>query len=131
MSRIKNADTISDIGCVPCILIPGVHKTRPGDIHHPFGRKGKRYHEVYCSCPWHHRGMLEDGFSAQEMGGMLGPSLAHGSRGFRNEFGSEEILLEVQKFLLQEFARSAWMPYSTPTNVRRGARELWIKLKRN
>ena len=124
---IRNADKISDIGCVPCILIPGLHKARPGDIHHPFGRKGKRYHDVYCSCPWHHRGVLEGGYDGQQMSGLLGPSLCWGSKTFRTTFGSEQTLLDVQRFLLLEFEKVPWMPYSTPTAVRKRARELWEK----
>lgn len=130
VSKIRNADKISEIGCVPCILIQ-IHAARPCDIHHPFGRKGEKYHQVYGSCPWHHRGVTEGQLSAQEMGGILGPSLAWGKKTFRATFGTEQDLLDVQRFLLLQFEKSPWMSYSTPTEVRRRALELWTSLKSN
>ena len=62
----------------------------------------------YASCEWHHFGKRFENMSRQEMSGLLGPSLAHGKRGFQEFFGSERFLIEIQNLILEHFNKSPW-----------------------
>ena len=79
----------------------------------------------YASCEWHHFGKRFENMSRQEMSGLLGPSLAHGKRGFQEFFGSERFLIEIQNLILEHFNKSPWNDYIVPHDVKREARELW------
>jgi len=61
------------------------------------------------------------------MSGLLGPSLTMGKRTFRAEYGSENGLIEIQDFLLTQFESSPWLDYAVSYEVRRMARDLWIR----
>jgi hypothetical protein len=125
---IKNADTISQsIGCVPCLIATG--KTRPCQIHHPFGRKGDNYQLVYGSCPFHHQGHIDTDMTAQSQSGIMGPSIAWGRKHYRAFFGNELGLLRVQKLLLDEFAANPWLDYDVPHDVRQRVMGLWLSVK--
>ena len=113
---------IKQIGCVPCLLTLG--KTRPCDVHHPVAGM-RRTGEMYGSCPWHHRGLVEDGYDKQSMMGLMGPSLTFGRRIFEDFFGPEERLVEVQEYLLEEWKKQSWLDYYVPYEIRRRAVELW------
>ena len=120
---MTRADAIREIGCVCCLL---THRlSRPPDLHHPYGQKGKNRDVFYGLCPWHHRGVCDEGYSNQHMSGILGPSLAWGKTPFLRYFGSEEKLLKVQDFLIEQFESVQWVNYATPTNIRRKAIKLW------
>lgn len=53
-------------------------------------------------CPWHHRGICDDGETTTTMTAKYGPSLAKGSKTFHAEFGSNEFLLGYQDKLISE-----------------------------
>lgn len=57
-------------------------------------RRGHLY--GYALCPWHHRGVPAEGFSAAGMRVTFGPSLMDGSRRFHLAYGSDDDLIESQ-----------------------------------
>lgn len=76
-------------------------------------------------CPYHHRGLLPEGFDAQKMSGLLGPSFAWGRKTFKAFFCGDKLLLDIQNLVLDEFAESPWFNYNPPYEVRRKAIDLW------
>ena len=85
--------------------------------------------KTYASCGWHHLGIQEEGWSRQDMCGLLGPSLALGKRTFCDEYGPESGLVAIQDLLLEAFAKHPWFDYEIPYNVRQRAVDLWIREK--
>lgn len=57
-------------------------------------------------CPWHHRAVRLVNQSAAWHRIKYGPSKAEGSKPFHARFGSEAVLLEQQKRLLEKFHAS-------------------------
>jgi len=111
--------------CLLCLLSKG--KVRLPDIQHivaGFKRLGQA--ASYSSCEWHHRGIVPDGYTRQQIMGYLGPSLAMGKRTFTEEYGSEQLLLAVQNYILESYARYQWLDYAVPPIVRDTAKQMWI-----
>lgn len=53
-------------------------------------------------CVWHHRGMPEmNGYPSELCRRVLGPSLMDGSKLFREAYGSDEELLELQRRIVR------------------------------
>lgn len=101
------ADAIRDIGCVACRLrFPNIG-TVPCEIHHLtigglHGQK-RRGHEFSIGlCWWHHRGE-SDSEGKERMRRWLGPSYAREPGAFREEFGSDDELLEAQNRLIAAY----------------------------
>jgi len=87
-----------EIGCVACQKI-GVFNPQ-ADVHHLLSGNRRRGHLYTIPlCPWHHRGV---GNRYADRGRDMGPSLAHGSKPFREMFGSDDELLEHTNLLIQE-----------------------------
>ena len=121
--RLSN---MKESGCICCLLVTG--KTQAPDIHHltsGMRRKGHQY--TISACPWHHRGLVPDNHTKQSISGLLGPSYAHGRRGFQEFFGSDDLLLEIQNIILRHFAEQPWIDYMVPSIVTTEARHLWDK----
>jgi hypothetical protein len=84
---------LQSLGCICCLQ--NGNYSEP-DIHHLVSL-GKRDHQrTVPLCPAHHRGV---GHSPE----LHGPSLAHGSKPFHAEFGSDEELLERTNELIGVF----------------------------
>lgn len=91
------------VQCVACYQ-RGIVKSGYIEIHHLLSGNKRIGHMATVSlCPWHHRGVIcGDGMSVALAKTMYGPSLAHGSKPFRAEFGSDVELLGLQNALLGE-----------------------------
>jgi hypothetical protein len=69
------------------------------EIHHLLSGNKRIGHMATVSlCGWHHRGVCHASKSICTE--LLGPSLAHGSKPFRAEFGTDKELLELQNIML-------------------------------
>jgi hypothetical protein len=94
MSRLK------EMPCVCC-------RRRPVEIHHIVD-KGYRKHSgghqaTIPLCVYHHRGVLDDGWTAARMAFALGPSMALSKREFNYRYGGERALLDrVNRWLMGE-----------------------------
>lgn len=96
MDAIKEADR-----CIACTL--HCAPTMPGvEIHHLLSGNRRRGHMFTVGlCPWHHRSVVHPYFeTSARMRERYGPSLANGSKPFREAFGDDEALLEYQNRLL-------------------------------
>lgn len=106
-------------GCLPCLL-----ENRPGvacTVQHVVkGRKRLGHESTYGLCVWHHFGQPPERPS---------PSLANGTKPFMRKFGSEELLVDLQTFLIDAWDIHFWVPYQIPAEVVRQLRELWYKLR--
>ena len=101
----KRKDAIKDIAvCVCCRLRSRiVHLSPHGyvDVHHLLkGNKRIGHMHTIGLCVWHHRGHTLDGYNRIQMQALYGHSLAHGSKPFREQFGSDEDLLALQDEML-------------------------------
>ena len=102
MDRLQRFAKLQSIGCVAC-LINGAGQ-QPCDIHHIVD-KGYRSHSGGDSstiglCPWHHRGVKNDGMTTTLMVEWFGPSLALHKRRFVQKFGSERELLDIVNVII-------------------------------
>lgn len=88
---------IKEIGCI-CCWIKGVPRV-PADIHHltiggKHGQKRRGHDDTIGLCQWHHRGVLP--YLGAQLAAGLGPSYALEPRKFREQFGTDDQLLEFQ-----------------------------------
>ena len=60
---------------------------------------------------------------------MFGPSLANGMRPYRDHYGSETILVEVQDFMISAFAIEPWFAYYVPDDVLAKTYDYWVELR--
>lgn len=111
--------------CIPCLvgvqlgLIDPAHAVRGGDDddgmplpmvtyqHCKSGNMRIGHLDGYGCCMWHHFGTQQLhalGMSKEEAYARWGPSLFHQGREFHNTFGTEQELVEVQAFVLQQSA---------------------------
>lgn len=102
------------IGCVACWLnrqhgrpsaSPGQHNL---EIHHQLSGGRRIGHDAtVCLCHYHHQGkrlpFVEYGYRAQAE--IYGPSLEREPRRFREVYGSDEAMLELQSILLAARAK--------------------------
>lgn len=117
--------SIKESGCICCLLATG--KTQAPDVHHLTSGGRRIGHQATIGlCPWHHRGHTQ-GQSKQFMMGLLGPSYAHGRRGFQEYFGRDDLLLKFQNAVLNEYIENPWFDYCVPALVKRQAQHLWAE----
>jgi len=88
---------IKEIGCI-CCWIKGVPRV-PAEIHHltvggKHGQKRRGHDYTIGLCQWHHRGVLP--YIGAQLAAGLGPSYALEPRRFREEFGTDDQLLDFQ-----------------------------------
>jgi hypothetical protein len=95
-------DKMKEMGqCVACYQ-RGIRGWGYVEIHHLLSGNKRIGHLATVSlCPWHHRGNY-NGCAPTGMKDTYGPSLAHGSKPFRAEFGTDAELLAIQNALLGE-----------------------------
>ena len=95
--------------CIPCLvmfmqdMLPlrlvrvgvGYDHSKSGNIRrgHMFG---------FASCDWHHQRIPLDGRSFEWMTVQYGPSLMDGSRTFRELYGTDDELIEIQAESLKQ-----------------------------
>jgi len=127
MQSIKGQDQDQGaLPCLPCLLLTG--RIRMPSVQHVVeGRKRLGHQASYASCEWHHFGHPFEKMNRQWMIGELGPSLAHGKRGFQEYWGTERLLIKIQNMILMRFNESPWMGYDVPHNTRREAQHLWAE----
>lgn len=111
--------------CIPCLvgvqlgLIDPRHAVRGGDDddgmplpmvtyqHCKSGNMRKGHLDGYGCCMWHHFGTQQLhalGMSKEEARARWGPNLHDNGREFRETFGTEAELVEIQAFVLQQSA---------------------------
>ncbi len=120
-------------GCLACLLTG--HLDRHTTIEHVtergrrVGSELEQHWNTVGLCTWHHFGACDSGQQKHQMGGELGPSLAHGRHNFEEFFGDEvKVLIPIQNFMLALFAEQPWPEYSVPRQIVRDVRSEWIDL---
>ena len=84
---------LQEFGCIACFK--ELDWSAP-DIHHIVEGGRRLGHDFTLPlCPWHHRGIQWDEWTARGMEEVLGPSLAHSKRKFVEWYGTERELLEL------------------------------------
>lgn len=97
--------TLFEIGCIPC-MIDGMDG-EPATIQHvtSCGRRLEDQHQkTYSACAWHHLGHVPDFVSRNNVElatQMLGPSLAHQRRPYRDRYGTEADLIMIADGLVR------------------------------
>ena len=91
----KRFDELHRIGCIACLKR---HLGSVCEIHHIVD-KGTRaasggHMATLPLCPWHHRGIVPVGLSAEYYEEIYGPSFALNKAAFIELFGNERTLLE-------------------------------------
>lgn len=85
--------------CMACIQ-RGIDVKGQGVVqwHHT---KGKKRHDLTCGlCCWHHQAIPFWGCTPKEMRDWYGPSLMDGSKVFRDAYGTDAELLQLQNDIL-------------------------------
>ena len=124
----KRMSQIKEIGCIACLLNnwPDVQT----EVHHVVeGRVRLGHDQTMGLCKWHHRGDPGD-HTRQQMGGLLGPSLAHGSYDFAENFGSQATLVLVQDYLIELYEATPWLAYSIPRDIILNTFHFWSELRK-
>jgi hypothetical protein len=100
MNRERRFMRLQDLGCLPCDTegFPGV----PVDAHHLVDKGTRELSGGDAAtlplCPWHHRGVPNEGMTVDEMLYRIGPSLRHHKKLFVKIYGTErELLAETDK----------------------------------
>lgn len=71
------------------------------DYHHTKSGNIRRGHDKgFALCIWHHRGMHPEHYRAKEMRAHYGPSLMDGGKAFREAYGDDDSLIELQTKLI-------------------------------
>lgn len=88
-------------GCRACWKCPCTTGL-PLEVHHLLDCGRRRGHDFTISlCSWHHRGILIGGKTTEFMEETWGPSVAHGTRLFKDRFGTDDELLAEQNKILE------------------------------
>ena len=91
--------------CMACYQL-GIKGEQYIEIHHLLSGNKRIGHMATVSlCVWHHRGVLIAGDNVPDiLIGLIqrGPSLAHGSKPFRAQFGTDKELLDMQNGFLND-----------------------------
>lgn len=99
-------DKMKEAGICMCCYQIGIKGEQYIEIHHLLSGNKRIGHMATVSlCPWHHRGSLVAGDNVADiLIGLVsrGPSLAHGSKPFHAEFGSDSELLALQNEMLND-----------------------------
>ncbi len=130
LTEKKRMELIRGLGCVACVL-----KNYPDaacEVHHVVeGRVRHGHRETMGLCLWHHRGEVSEGYTRQQMGGMIGPSLAHGSYDFADNFGSQATLVAVQDYILDRFEAEPWLEFAMPRGIVLDIYYFWSELRKS
>lgn len=104
----RRCQRIYQIGCLACRQRRRYSQCQ---VHHlnEDGKAGaKRRGDEFTIglCPWHHVGEPLHGLTREECRRIVGPSLKHESGAFREEFGSDDVLLAKQNGLISQAERA-------------------------
>lgn len=89
-------------GCRACD-VRGTFSCGPIQCHHLKDYNARRGHRFTIALgAYHHEGILPPGYTHKEALEYFGPSVKHGSRPFKDAFGTDDVLLEEQNRLLKE-----------------------------
>lgn len=108
---------IKEIGCIACLC--GGWVGQAAEVHHLTigGRHGqkRRGHDFTIGlCRWHHRGespyRVDFSITPDSIAEIRGPSYHHHARRFREKYGQDDELLELQNQLISLRARPAGAP---------------------
>ena len=104
--ELQRHSAILDIGCIACRL-RGIRVQVPCQAHHLTvgGRHGapRRGHmQTIGLCDWHHNGRT-GGRDRSRLRRWLGPSYAGEAAAFRETFGDDHFLLDVQEQLIRKY----------------------------
>jgi len=108
--KAKKADELrfaamKEAGCL-CCLLHG-HPNVPGEVHHLTSRGRRIGHQATLFlCPGHHRG-VDFPMPYNEWKKAVGPSYALDRKEFREDFGEDALLLEIQNELIRPIL-AAW-----------------------
>lgn len=97
-------DAIKAGPCMACLLnrYPLLMTGMKTEMHHVKDVNERISHQhSYGNCEWHHRAVCHEGLGKHEMAERHGPSLAEGSKPYKNVYGSEESLIERQNAILK------------------------------
>jgi len=102
MTKEQRFARLRAFGCV-CCRMTGIHNDQV-DMHHLVD-KGNRDasggdRATLPICPYHHRGVLPDGWTSKQAFMVMGPSLAGGRKPFVKHWGTERELLAKVNFYL-------------------------------
>lgn len=115
--RAIRFDAMGEIGCIVARL-RGHDKTY-AERHHLLTTglhgNGKRRGDEFTIAlnPWSHRGQPFGGLTVEQCEEMFGPSYASQAREFREMFGSDDELLEIQNAMLRRYLSANYIccPY--------------------
>lgn len=94
--------------CIPCLAwalaghMPIDDVMQGGDYDHKKSGNVRRGHSAgFCSCKWHHVRHPGEGWTFPAMRAHFGPSLLDGSKLYRDAYGTDDELIELQTKELQ------------------------------
>ena len=104
----KRFELIGEGKCLAC-RIKKISRPFPAEIHHLLDGGVRIGHSATIGlCPWHHRGVpTSTGMSMVSCEQMYGPSLVQGSKRFKEVYGSNDELLELQNELTEIIYRQS------------------------
>lgn len=100
----RRIDLIKEIGCIACLL-EGLGCRYCEWDHLTVAGFTVGHQASIGLCPWHHRGICDEGLSSSQMRDRYGPSKAKGSKTFNAHYGTDEFLLGYQDKLIEERSR--------------------------
>lgn len=83
-----------EVGCIACIQ-QGLPKTLLDVAHETNGGRREGPFYTFPLCPYHHRGVMPDGFNSRTAEERFGPSFALSKRRFEERYGTESELVEM------------------------------------
>lgn len=95
---------IKEIGCI-CCRLEGLGKRYCEWDHLTVAGFTISHKASIGLCPWHHRGIVDEGYTTTSMTATYGPSKAKGTRTFFAHYGTKEFLLGYQDELIEELHR--------------------------
>lgn len=98
----KRFQIAQETGCVACLQL-GI-LGNPGDAHHLLegGRRVSHSYTVIL-CPYHHRSIPPGNLNDKQAYERFGPSLAKRPREFKERFGDNVFLLELQNAAIEKY----------------------------
>lgn len=94
--------------CIPCLSLHRQGRLEESDVfvggdydHKKSGNVRRGHMAGFCSCAWHHRAHPWQGMAHAAMRARFGPSLMDGSRLFRETYGTDDELIDLQRRILE------------------------------
>lgn len=94
--------------CIPCLARYRAGLLRADEVyvgvsydHKKSGNIRRGHYHGFGSCAWHHFGHARSGWSIAETRLVYGPALIDGSRLFREAYGTDDELIDLQRRILE------------------------------